>query len=98
MVLWNPSDIYLALIGGTIIGIATSTHYLLMGRVTGFSGIFYSLITFDKSSFYWKLSLMAAVMLASCIMFLIYEFKYKLASQLASPSFQEQTLLLIPLT
>jgi len=36
---WNPDDVYLALIGGCLIGLATSLHYILMGRVTGFSGI-----------------------------------------------------------
>jgi len=69
---WNADDVYLALLGGFLIGIATSIHYLVMGRVTGFSGIYYSLITYDKNSFYWKLALMSSVLLASTIMFLIY--------------------------
>lgn len=73
---WNADDVYLALIGGCLIGIATSIHYLLMGRVTGFSGIYYSLITFDKGSWNWKLGLMSSVMLASCIMFKIYDNGY----------------------
>lgn len=48
---WNSDDVYLALFGGLLIGIATSTNYLLKGRLTGFSGMFYSLITFDQPSF-----------------------------------------------
>lgn len=72
MVYWNPDDVYLALIGGALIGIATSVHYLVMGRVTGFSGIYYSLITYDKNSFYWKLALMSCVMMSSCIMYIFY--------------------------
>lgn len=76
MVHWNSSEVILALLGGVFIGLATSIHYLVMGRVTGFSGIYYSLITYDKSSFFWKLSLMSCVMMASCIMFLIYGYKY----------------------
>lgn len=75
-VCWNSDDVYLALIGGCLIGVATSIHYMLMGRVTGFSGIYYSLITFDKGSWNWKLGLMSSVMLASCIMFKIYDNGY----------------------
>jgi len=72
MVYWNPADVWLALIGGGIIGVSTTLHLLLRGRVTGFSGIFFSLVTFDKSSFLWKLCLIMAVILISGIMFLIY--------------------------
>lgn len=73
---WNPDDVYLALIGGCLIGLATSLHYILMGRVTGFSGIYYSLITFDKGSWNWKLGLMSSVMLASSLMFKILDNGY----------------------
>lgn len=72
MVYWNGYDIALGVIGGVLIGVATSIHYLLKGRVTGFSGIVYSIITFDKPSFYWKVSLMMGVVIASSIFFLIY--------------------------
>ena len=55
-------DVVLAVIGGAIIAIATSLHlllkgrikqkgkkiYSLIGRVTGFSGIVFSLIRFEK--------------------------------------------------
>ncbi|CAD8068430.1 unnamed protein product [Paramecium sonneborni] len=69
---WN--DIQLAAAGGLLIGLATSIHYLLKGRVTGFSGIFYSLITFDKNSFYWKLSLVSSVVLSSSLLYKYYGF------------------------
>ncbi|CAD8165109.1 unnamed protein product [Paramecium octaurelia] len=81
----NLKDIYLAAAGGLLIGLATSIHYLLKGRVTGFSGIFYSLITFDKNSFYWKLSLMSSVVLSSSLLFKYYGFTPILEG--ASPSF-----------
>ncbi len=47
MVYWNQYDVYLAILGGLYIGIATSSHLWIKGRITGFSGIFNSLITFD---------------------------------------------------
>lgn len=47
MVFWNGTDIGLAVIGGALIGIATSIHYVVKGRVTGFSGIMYSISTYD---------------------------------------------------
>lgn len=37
-----------AIIGGLLIGIATTLHLALKGRITGISGIFYSIITCDK--------------------------------------------------
>lgn len=78
MVYWNSEDVYLALIGGVLIGVATSIHYLVKGRVTGFSGIYYSLITYDKSSFYWKLALMSSVALAGAVMFKAYNNGYSI--------------------
>lgn len=65
----NFKDIYLAAAGGLLIGIATSIHYLLKGRITGFSGIYYSLITMDKNSFFWKISLMSSVVLSSSLLY-----------------------------
>lgn len=44
---WNTEDVLLAIFGGALIGIATSIHYLVMGKTTGFSGLLYSLISFD---------------------------------------------------
>lgn len=70
----NKEDLYLAAIGGLLIGLASSLHYIVKGRITGFSGIFYSLISFDTNSFFWKLCLMSSVVLASTLMFIKYEY------------------------
>ena len=43
----SGSDFGFALLGGFLIALATSLHLFLKGRITGMSGIFYSLITFD---------------------------------------------------
>lgn len=64
----SSSDAGMAILGGLLIGIASSLHLVLLGRVTGFSGIFYSLITYDKSSFFWKLSLISGVLFSSSIL------------------------------
>ena len=44
----NIDDIKLASFGGLLIGIATTIHYLFLGKVTGFSGIYYSIVTLDR--------------------------------------------------
>lgn len=44
----NP--LYYAAIGGIILGIATSIHYVLKGNVTGISGIIYDIVSFNMST------------------------------------------------
>ncbi len=51
MVSITYADAVFGLIGGFLISFSTSFHLLLKGRVTGMSGIFYSLITYDKTTF-----------------------------------------------
>jgi hypothetical protein len=70
---FNTTDIGFAILGGALIGLATTLHLLLKGRVTGFSGIFFSLITYDKT-FIWKLSLLGAVISTSAIFYNIFKF------------------------
>lgn len=82
MVFWNATDIGLAVIGGALIGIATSLHYVIKGRVTGFSGILFSIVTYDLPSFFWKVSLMMGVMIASSIFYLAYGYSIYLTLEL----------------
>jgi uncharacterized protein len=63
-------NIGMAILGGFLIALSTSINLLLKGRITGMSGIFYSLVTFDKSSFYWKLSLVSGMLSAASILYL----------------------------
>lgn len=57
-------------IGGLIIGIATSLNLALMGRVTGFSGIFNTLIKLDrKSGLRWKFSFLVGFLYAGFMMY-----------------------------
>ena len=43
-----PLDIGLAVVGGIIISISTIIHMYFKGRVTGISGIFFGVITYEK--------------------------------------------------
>ena len=45
----NP--LYYAAIGGVILGIATSIHYVLKGNVTGMSGILYGVVTLNRGNY-----------------------------------------------
>jgi hypothetical protein len=46
----NP--LYYAAIGGIILGIATSIHYVLKGNVTGMSGIIFDIFFFHMRTYY----------------------------------------------
>lgn len=70
--IWNYDDVYLSIIGGIILSIACSVHYLSRGKISGMSGIYYGFITFDEECMYWKLSIMASMVLSTSIMFKIY--------------------------
>ena len=61
--------------GGILIGIATTIHLWLKGRITGMSGIFYGFITGEKNAFAWKLSLICGILIASTISWNIVEFE-----------------------
>lgn len=55
MVVWNPNEIIGALLGGTLIAIASSMNLYLYGRITGISGSLNTLLKFDHSmGFNWK--------------------------------------------
>jgi uncharacterized membrane protein YedE/YeeE len=43
-----------ALLGGLIIGLAVAILYLMRGNYTGISGIYYNVISVNKSGFLWR--------------------------------------------
>ncbi|MHC4842088.1 MAG: YeeE/YedE family protein [Planctomycetota bacterium] len=49
---WN--EIGLALLGGGIIGVATSLFYVLVGKAAGISGVLNGVLTFEKLEWSWK--------------------------------------------
>lgn len=74
MVSLTLADIILSSMGGVFISLSTSFHLYMKGRITGFSGIFYSLITFDKSSLYWKAALVCGLLSTSAVLYDIFGF------------------------
>ncbi|KAL4435703.1 hypothetical protein ABPG74_018254 [Tetrahymena malaccensis] len=74
MVQLTLADIILSSFGGIAISLSTSFHLYMKGRITGFSGIFYSLISFDKSSLYWKAALICGLITTSAILYDIFKF------------------------
>jgi uncharacterized membrane protein YedE/YeeE len=44
------------------------------GRIIGWSGIFFSMISFDKSSIYWKLATFSGLITSSTIFYFIFGF------------------------
>ena len=72
---FRPKDeIIFALMGGALISLATTINFLLKGRLTGFSGIFFSLFGGAGSSLYWKLAFISGVINCSSLMFLKFGF------------------------
>lgn len=66
------SDLILAFIGGLLISIATSLHLFLKGRITGMSGAFFGLLTFEKKSVHWKATLICSMIVVSSVFFQIF--------------------------
>lgn len=69
MVVFTWNDTGCALIGGAFIAASTTLHLLFAGRVTGMSGIFNTLIKFDKASgFYWKVCFLFGLLLIPVVL------------------------------
>ena len=66
----SASDGCFAMFGGFLLSLSTTFHLIMKGRVTGMSGIFYSLFTFEKESFIWKLNLVAGMLFMSALFML----------------------------
>ena len=49
MVTFDVEAIQCAIVGGLILGIATSINYIVRGKVTGMSGTIYGVINMSKS-------------------------------------------------
>ena len=72
MVNTNPEDLLSALIGGIIIGLATTLNFAVYGRITGNSGIFNTLIKMSvKGGLRWKYSFLAGISSAGFLIYLI---------------------------
>ena len=65
----------LSIIGGIVISLGTSLNFALKGRITGFSGIFYSITSLEKNSFAWKSGVFCGLISATAILYNIFGFK-----------------------
>lgn len=65
-------NILFAVIGGALLSLATSFHLYVKGRITGMSGIFFGLISYERKNFHWKISLVCTMIIVSVIFFQIY--------------------------
>jgi len=67
---WEPVEIGMALLGGAFIALATTLNILLMGRITGLSGIFFTIIRLNiKEGLIWKVSALAGLVLVPFLFF-----------------------------
>ena len=77
MVIFEKDPIIFAVIGGIILGIATSLNYIVRGKVTGMSGIVFGIISLDKGImiFYFQLNCLRNYLLwVGCLSFQVYSF------------------------
>ena len=66
----NP--LYYAAVGGILLGISTSLHYVLKGNVTGISGIIYDVAFFNINQFPNKLIIIGGIIVASGVFFDVF--------------------------
>lgn len=72
MVVINDVEMACALIGGAIIGVATTVNLATYGRITGNSGIFNSLVKFNfQEGFRWKFSFLAGLVASTYLLYLM---------------------------
>lgn len=58
-----------AIIGGSLIGLSVSIMLVFNGRVTGISGMFYSTLTKEVKSEYWKIIFLVGLVLGGMLYF-----------------------------
>ena len=64
-------DMILAAVGGCFIALSSTLNLFMKGRITGLSGIFYTLIRLDfASGLTWKFAFFCGMILASYPLFL----------------------------
>ncbi|KAL4435704.1 hypothetical protein ABPG74_018255 [Tetrahymena malaccensis] len=74
MVHFEVSDIILAIIGGFFISLSSSFNLYMKGRVTGFSGIFFSITNLEMEQYHWKAALLCGLIGTSAVFYFIYGF------------------------
>ena len=101
MVYWNTTEVVMALIGGALIAISSTLNLNYYGKITGLSGMFYSVVTHDeKSGFYWKYSFLLGLITLPILAHLTVGDHIKLSDSLLiilfDPNFVALNFLSIP--
>ena len=58
-----------AIVGGVLIGVASSMMLIFNGRVTGIAGIFNGILSFPKKDTAWRLAFVAGLLLSGVIFY-----------------------------
>lgn len=62
MVYWDTFSVLMSLLGGLLLGTAATLNLFYYGKITGISGISYTVALRDKTNgFYWKYSFLAGL-------------------------------------
>lgn len=63
----NLTDTSAAILGGSLIAIASTLNLLFNGKITGISGIFFGIVSLENNS-NWKLAFLNGMLVTSCFM------------------------------
>ena len=69
--IWDPSSILNALLGGGLIGLAASLMLFFNGRVTGISGIYNGVFRKISPDFWWRLALVLGLIAGGAFVFVL---------------------------
>lgn len=70
----EPNDYGYAVFGGFLVSVASSLLFYLRGRTIGFNSMVFSIISCDKPSIFWKITMIASMILASGILWNSFHF------------------------
>ncbi|KAL4478441.1 hypothetical protein ABPG74_006676 [Tetrahymena malaccensis] len=68
-------DILFAIIGGLLISVATTFNLIMKGRITGISGILFTVFNLQIDQFYWKATFFFGFLATASALFLIFGFQ-----------------------
>lgn len=63
----EPNDYGYAILGGFLVSLGCSFHLYSKGRTTAFNSTIYSIVTCDKPSMFWKITMICSMILAAGI-------------------------------
>ena len=78
MVYIDATSLYYAAIGGALLGIATCINFGLRGKITGMSGLLYTLVSFNRSNslYIQRTSLISSLFQEECSLSQVFSMEY----------------------